>query len=181
MTRVPHFEHFLHHFVRPVFYHNWCQQVPNWELQKSTKSHKSRKTPHQNASPIEACKKTPSGRGQTSEFDDGYTLSAVFSGAQGSEKGVEMRPKWSPRAPQISKKQEKWTVKKKHRKATLRKMGYWSIWTSKVDCPFRPGNVSEITKIRDILKMGPEVSKMSPRAPKITKYHEYDHPKSSKS
>ena len=92
--------------------HNWCQKVPNWEPQKNTKSHKSRQTPHQNALLIEACKKTPSGRGQTSEFDDSYTLSAVFSGAQGSEKGVEMELKWSLRAPQITKNQEKWALKK---------------------------------------------------------------------
>ena len=85
--------------------------MPKWERQKTTKSNKSRTTPHRNASPIEACKKTSSGRGQTSEFDDGYTLSAVFSRAQGSEKGVEMELKWSLRAPQISKNQEKWALK----------------------------------------------------------------------
>ena len=83
-----------------------------WESQKSTKSHKSRKTAHQNAFPIEACKKTPSWRGQTSEFDDSCTLSDVFSEAQGSQKGIEMEPKWSLRAPQITKNQEKWAFKK---------------------------------------------------------------------
>ena len=31
------------------------------------------------------------------------------------------------------------------------------------------------------MKMGPQASKMSPRAPKITQNHESDHPKSSKS
>ena len=111
LSCTPCFHHFSHLFFRLVFYHNWCQKVPTWEPQKSTKSYKSRKTPHQNALLIEACKKTPSGRGQTSEFDDGYTLSAVFSGAQGSEKGVEMELKWSLRAPQISKNQEKWALK----------------------------------------------------------------------
>ena len=94
------------------FDHNWCQKVPKWEPQKSTKSQKSRKTRHQNAFLSEACKKTPSRRGQTSEFDDSYTLSAVFSEAQGSQKGVEMEPKWSLRAPQITKNQEKWALKK---------------------------------------------------------------------
>ena len=94
------------------FDHNWCQKVPKWEPQNSTKSQKSRKTRHQNAFLLEACKKTPFGRGQTSEFDDSYTLSAVFSEAQGSQKGVEMEPKWSLRAPQITKNQEKWALKK---------------------------------------------------------------------
>ena len=42
---------------------------------------------------------------------------------------------------------------------------------------FRTGNVSKITKTRDILKMGPEASKMSPRVPEITQNHESDHPK----
>ena len=31
---------------------------------------------------------------------------------QGSQKGVEMEPKWSLRAPQITKNQEKWALKK---------------------------------------------------------------------
>ena len=94
------------------FYNYWCQNVLKWDSQKNTKSHKSRTTPHQNAFLSEACKKTPSRRGQTSEFDDCYTLSAVFSEAQGSQKGVEMEPKWNLRAPQITKNQEKWALKK---------------------------------------------------------------------
>ena len=61
------------------------QLVPKGAKLGASKEHKIaqiyKTTPHQNASPISACKKTPSGRGQTSEFDDGYTLSAVFSGA----------------------------------------------------------------------------------------------------
>ena len=51
-------------------------------------------------------------KGQTSEFDDSYTLSAVFAEAQGSENGVEMAPKWSLRAPKITKNQEKLALKK---------------------------------------------------------------------
>jgi|OM-RGC.v1.031306547 hypothetical protein len=37
---------------------------------------------------------------------------------------------------------------------------------------FRGGKVSKITKIRRIFKMGPQASKMSPRASKITQNHE---------
>ena len=70
------------------------------------------KTPHQNAFLIEACKKTPSGRGQTFEFNDGYTLSAVFSGAQGSELDVEMELKLILKASQTSKNHEKCALKK---------------------------------------------------------------------
>ena len=153
--------------------------MPNWEPQKSTKSHTSRKTPHQNASPIEACKKTPSGRGQTSEFDDGYTLSAVFSGAQGSEKS-----KWSQDGasghPKSKKIKINWALKKTSKNNTA-KSGLLVDSDLKSALVFRAGNVFEITKIRDILKMGPEVSKMSPRAFKITENHESDHPKSRKS
>ena len=108
----PFLDTFCTIFSDLFFDHNWCQKVPKWKSQKSTKSHKSRKTPHQNAFLSEACKKTPSRRGQTSEFDDSYTLSAVFSEAQGSQKGIEMEPKWSLRAPQITKNQEKWALKK---------------------------------------------------------------------
>ena len=37
---------------------------------------------------------------------------------------------------------------------------------------FRGGKVSKITKIRGIFKMGPQASRMSPRASKITQNHE---------
>ena len=37
---------------------------------------------------------------------------------------------------------------------------------------FRGGKVSKITKIRGIFKMGPQASKMRPRASKITQNHE---------
>ena len=76
------------------------------------------------------------------------------------------------------KKNKKSGHSKKHGKSTPQKVGYLFILTSKVTSPFHTGNVFEITKIRDILKMGPEVSKMSPRAPKITQNHESDDPKS---
>ena len=37
---------------------------------------------------------------------------------------------------------------------------------------FRGGSVLKITKIQGIFKMGPQASKMSPRASKITQNHE---------
>ena len=134
--------------------------------QKNTKSHKSRKNPHQNAFLIEACKKTPSRRGQTSEFDDSYTLSAVFSEAQGSQKGVEMEPKWSLRAPQITKNQEKWALKKTLKNNTAKSWFLVAFWSQK-GLIFRSRNFPKITKIREICKMGPQASKMSPWAPKM--------------
>ena len=87
-----------------------------------------------------------------------------------------------PRAP---KKESKWSQNgasghpksqkikksghsKKHWKTTLQKVGSWSILTSKRDWAFRAENVPKITKIRDVVKMGPQASKMSPWAPKMT-------------
>ena len=88
----PFLDTFSFTFSDLFFYHSWVPKGAKLESAQITKSSKSGKTLHLNASPIEPCKKTPSGRGQTSEFDDGYTLSSVFSKAQGSEKGIEMEP-----------------------------------------------------------------------------------------
>ena len=81
------------------------------------------KTHHQNAPTIKTCKKTVSGRGQTSEINDSQTVSAVFSEAQGSQKAVQMTSKIDPRAPQITKKVKKRAFKK-HQKHNTRKVGY---------------------------------------------------------
>ena len=120
-----------------------------------TKSHKSRKTPHQNAFLIEACKKTPSGSGQTSEFHDGYALSAVFSGAQGSQKEVEMEPPGI----QNHKKSKKVGTQNNSEKQHCKKWVCGRILTSNVACFFAPGaspksHKSEIS------------SKWAPRRPK---------------
>ena len=141
------------------FDHNWCPKVPKREPQNNTKSHKSRKTPHQNAFLIEACKKTPSRRDHTSEFDDSYTLSAVFSEAQGSQKGVEMEPKWSLRAPQITKNQEKWALKKTSKNNTAKSGFVVAFSPQKGTTPFarkrlQNHNTSEVS------------SKWAPRPPK---------------
>ena len=103
-----------------------------------------------------------------------------FQGPRASER----RSKWSQNgisANPKSQKIKKSGHSKKHGKTTLEKAGYWSKRDLKSDCPFRPGIVSKVTKIRDILKIGPRASKMSPRAPKTTQNHESDHPKSRKS
>ena len=73
---------------------------------------KTAKIHHQNTPTVKTCKKTLSGRGQTSEIDDGYTLFTVFSEAQGSHKTPEMEAKMEPRAPKITKKLEKRGLKK---------------------------------------------------------------------
>ena len=51
-------------------------------------------------------------KGQTSEFDDGYTLSAVFPVAQGSQKGAKKHPKMEPLGTQNHKKTRKMSTRK---------------------------------------------------------------------
>ena len=55
-------------------------------------------------------------KGQTSEFDDGYTLSAVFPVAQGSQKGVKKPPKMEPRGTPNHKKTRKMSTQKNIKK-----------------------------------------------------------------
>ena len=51
-------------------------------------------------------------KGQTSEFDDTYTLSAVFPVAQGSQKGAKKPPKMEPRGTPNHKKTRKMSTQK---------------------------------------------------------------------
>ena len=83
-------------------------------------------------------------KGQTSEFADTYTLSAVFPVAQGPQKGAQKPPKMEPLGTQNHKKTEKLTLKKN----TKKWMQKVSKKEPKRDCPFRGGEVSKITKIR---------------------------------
>ena len=78
-----------------------------------------------------------------------------------------MEPKWSLRAPQISKNQEKWALKKTLKNNTA-KSGLLVDFDLKSGLVFRTGNVFEITKIRDIFKMGPQASEMKFWPSKIT-------------
>ena len=86
----------------------------------------------------------------------------------------------APSADQISKNQEKWVFKKTSKNDTA-KSGLLVDFDIKKGLDFRGGSVIKITKIRDVFKMGPQVSKLSPRAFKTTQNHESDNPKSKKS
>ena len=99
-------------FQHPIFNTDLYQKVSKWEPQNSPKSQKSAKTHHQNAPTVKTCKKTLSGRSQTSEIYDPCTLSAVFSEAQGSQKGVKMEAKMEPQGTQHHTNQEKRALKK---------------------------------------------------------------------
>ena len=83
-------------------------------------------------------------KGQTSEFADTYTLSAVFPVAQGSQKGGKKPPKMEPLGTQNHKKNIKKNIQKKHQKMDAKtiKKG------AKKDWPFRGGKVSKMIKIR---------------------------------
>ena len=140
-----------------------------WEPQNSTKSHKSGKNFSSKRIPDRGFKKTPFRRGQTPEFDDSYTLSADFSGAQGSQKGVEINSKWHLRAPQKAKNQEKWALKKTL-KNNATKTGFWCAFWAQKRTFFRVRSVLKIRKFRHISKMGPRFPKWAPgtlKEPKI--------------
>ena len=114
LTCVPHFEHFSHHFFRPVFCTTTgAKMCQNGNLKKAQNRTNQNKT-HQNAFLVEACKKTP---------------------AQGSQKGTEMGPKWNLRAPQLSKNQENWGLKKPSKNNTAKS---WLLvdFGLKSDIPF---------------------------------------------
>ncbi len=66
------------------------------------------------------------------------------------------------------KKSRKVGTQKNIEKQHCKKWVLGRILTSKRAWVFRAENVPKITKIRDVVKMGPQASKMSPWAPKIT-------------
>ena len=82
----PDFHTFCLFFSNLIFCGNWCQKLSKWDPQNNLKSQKSTKSLHQNASAIKACKKTLSGRGQTSEIEHSSKLLTLFTKAKGSQK-----------------------------------------------------------------------------------------------
>lgn len=110
-------------FSTPIFYNDWYQKVSKWEPQNGPKSQQSAKKRHRNAPTIEIFKKSLSGRGPTSKIDNPHTVSAVFSKSQGSQKGVNMRSKWSLRARKNTQNQENITLKKTQQKKRTPKSG----------------------------------------------------------
>jgi len=74
-------------FSRPIFFQELVPKGLKMGVPKQPKIAKiQQKSRHQNAPVIKAFKKTLSGRGQTSEIDDSYTLFTLFSEGQGSQK-----------------------------------------------------------------------------------------------
>ena len=72
---------FASFFSTPIFYNDWYQKISIWELQNILKSQRTATTHHQNAPTVKTCKKTLSGRGQTSRVATIYnTLSFFFKG-----------------------------------------------------------------------------------------------------
>ena len=86
---------------------------------KQQKIRKNQKNNNQNASTIKTCKKTLSGRGQTTKIEDGYTLFTVFPKAQGSQNDVKMGAEIEGQGTQKHKKQ-----KNEHSKNT--KKQHWN-------------------------------------------------------
>ena len=115
-------------FSTPIFNNDWYQKVSKWEPQNNQKSQQSTKTHHRNAPTIKTCKKTLSGRGQTSEIHDRYTLSAVFSEAQGSQKGVKMEAKMMSQDTKNHKSREKRTLEKTSKMQHCKKWVSACLW-----------------------------------------------------
>ena len=79
---------------------------------KQLKIGKFEKTHHQNAPAIKTCKKTASRRGQTSKFDNSYTVLTVFSEVQDSRKKLKMGAKIEPPGTQNHEKSKKQALEK---------------------------------------------------------------------
>ena len=90
------------------------------EASKQLKITKIRKTQHQNAPTIKTCKKTASRRGQTSKFDDSYTVLTVFPEVRDSQNKVKMGAKMEPPGTKNYKKIEKTRTQKTWKKDTAK-------------------------------------------------------------
>ena len=122
-------------------------------------------------------------KGQTSEFADTYTLSAVFPVAQGPQKGAQKPPKMEPLGTQNHRKNRKTNTQKTHQKMDAKtikkgaKKGLPLSWRRGLQnhknpslglkmCPKPPGGVPRHPKYPKIIK------KRAPRASKIAQHHE---------
>ena len=63
---------------------------------KQLKIEKIWKSHYQNAPAINTCKKIVSGKGQTSEIDDSYTVLKVFAKLQDSQNNLKIDTKMEP-------------------------------------------------------------------------------------
>ena len=90
------------------------------EASKQLKITKFRKTHYQNAPTIKTCKKTASRRGQTSKFDDSYTVLTVFSEVQDSRNKLKMGAKIEPPGTQNHKKSKKQALEKTSKNNTAK-------------------------------------------------------------
>ena len=78
VARVPLFTPFLCLFFRPPFWQRLNPKALNMRAPKHLKIIKKCKKSHRNAPTVRTCKKTQSGRGQTSEIDNLYNTFSCF-------------------------------------------------------------------------------------------------------
>ena len=116
-------------------------------------------------------------KGQTSEFADTYTLSAVFPVAQGSQKGAQKPPKMEPLGTQNHTKSRKTNTQKNTKN-----------WMQKVsNKEFKKGGffVAERSpksqKSEPWAQNVPQASRKGSQAPKIFKNHQKNSPGPPKS
>ena len=115
-------------------------------------------------------------KGQTSEFADTYTLSAVFPVAQGPQKGAQKPPKMEPLGTQNHRKNRKTNTQKTHQKMDAKtiKKG------AKKDYSFRAEKSPKSQKSEPWAQNVPQASRRGSQAPKIPKNHQKRAPRASK-
>ena len=115
-------------------------------------------------------------KGQTSEFADTYTLSAVFPVAQGSQKGAQKPPKIEPLGTQNHKKTRKTNTQKN--------IENWMQKVSKKEpkrtTPFVAERSPKSQKSEPWAQNVPQASRRGSQAPKIPKNHQKMRPWASK-
>ena len=113
-------------------------------------------------------------KGQTSEFADTYTLSAVFPVAQGPQKGAQKPPKMEPLGTQNHRENRKTNTQKTHQKMDAKtiKKG------AKKDYSFRAEKSPKSQKSEPWAQNVPQASRRGSQAPKILKNHQKWAPKS---
>ncbi len=119
-TSTPFLGNFWYKFSDLIFEQRLVPKGLKMRASKHQKITHNSKTHPQNTPTVKTCKKTLSGRDQTSEIDDNYTLFTVFPKAQGSRNDVGMGAQIEPRGTQKHRKAKKRAFKKQKKSNTAK-------------------------------------------------------------
>ena len=162
-TRVPVFEHFFwSHFLMPF----WSQMVSPREPKIAQNRQKSCSRGLPESTRQKVTKNDAIWEGWICNPHTPVQSKHTFSFSRfGQKSDPKSLPKWSLGAPQITKNQEKWALKK-----TLKIASQKSQKRSQKGTTFWPGNGTKITKIRALgSKWCPKPPGGVPRHPKYSK------------